>query len=101
MSAEIIDVGIDILTEDEIEDLAIKVEEKIESFLKKEKSWKLLTDYSIIVSLSQANDKILTMSIDIDMAGGLTPPQFEDMNNKLTKMAQEFLKEELLRQKNS
>lgn len=101
MSDDIIDIGIGELTEEELEELAFKVEEEIEDFLKKHKLWKLLTDYSIIVSLSQNADKILTMSVDIDMAGGLTPPQFDELNVELTNLAQDFLKEELLRWKNS
>ena len=49
MSSEIEDIGIKTLTDEELEEIAFIVEEKILNYIQNHTSRQLLTDYSIIV----------------------------------------------------
>ena len=101
METEIIDIGLNKLTELELEELASLIEDKILSHLKKSTHWRLLTDYSIIVSLEQFSDNLLTLTIDSDISGNITSEELTKLQEEVYDYAQNILKEELLCQKNS
>ena len=101
MSSEIEDIGIKSLTDEELEEIAFNVEEKILIFIQKHESGHLLTDYSIIVNLSQTPDNILTLALDLEIAGGLSSSQLESLQQELFEYGQKTLKEELKCLKNS
>ncbi len=101
MSSEIEDIGIKALTDEELEEIAFNVEEKILNFIQNHTSGQLLTDYSIIVNLSQTPDNILTLALDLDIAGGLSSSQLESLQQELFEYGQITLKEELKCLKNS
>ena len=101
MSSEIEDIGIKALSGEELEEIAFNVEEKILIFIQDHSSGQLLTDYSIIVNLSQTPDKILTLTLDLDIAGGLSSSQLECLQEELFEYGQKILKEELKCLKNS
>ena len=101
MSSEIEDIGIKALSGEELEEIAFNVEEKILIFIQDHTSGQLLTDYSIIVNLSQTPDKILTLTLDLDIAGGLSSSQLESLQEELFEYGQKILKEELKCLKNS
>ena len=95
MSSEIEDIGIKALSGEELEEIAFNVEEKILIFIQDHTSGQLLTDYSIIVNLSQTPDKILTLTLD------LSSSQLESLQEELFEYGQKILKEELKCLKNS
>ena len=101
MSSEIEDIGIKALSDEELEEIAFNVEEKILIFIQNHTSGELLTDYSIIVNLSQTPDNILTLTLDLDIAGGLSSSQLESLQEELFEYGQKILKEELKCLKNS
>ncbi|MCG3215426.1 MAG: hypothetical protein KAS63_01840 [Candidatus Heimdallarchaeota archaeon] len=96
MSSDIIDIGIGPLTEDQLEDLASTIEDKINAQISKHPQKQLLTDYNFIVQLSQSTDNLLTLVIDFEMSGGLTSTELEELLKNLNDFAQDVLKEELL-----
>ncbi|MCK5141119.1 MAG: hypothetical protein KAQ70_02910 [Candidatus Heimdallarchaeota archaeon] len=101
MASDIIDIGLTSLSDDELEEIVSIVETKIDLFLQNHKSWKLLTDFGIIVSLSQASDNVLTLILDFDISGGLSSLQLDELQQEVNEHAQDVLKEELLCRKNS
>jgi hypothetical protein len=101
MSSEIEDIGLKALSDEELEELAFNVEEKILVFIQNHANGQLLTDYSIIVNLSQSPDNILTLTLDFDIAGGLSSSQLEKLQEELFEYGQTSLKEELKCLKNS
>lgn len=101
MSSSFEEIGIKMFTDDELEEIADSLELKIDSYLHEHKFWKLLTDFGIIVSLIQSSDKILTLTLDFDMAGGLSSSQLDALQEEIYEYAQKLLKEELLCRKNS
>ncbi|MFW9851805.1 MAG: hypothetical protein ACFFDS_02595 [Candidatus Thorarchaeota archaeon] len=101
METDVIDIGLSKLTELELEKLATLLEEKILSYLTKSSHWKFLTDYNIIISLTQSSDNLLTLTIDTDIAGNITSEELTKLQEKIFNYAQDILKEELSCQKNS
>ena len=101
MSSEIEDIGIETLSNKELEDIASNVEEKIITHIQNHDLGQLLTDYNIIVNLSQNLDNILTLALDFDISGGLTSSQLENLQEELFENGQKALKEELKCLKNS
>ena len=101
METDAIDIGLGKLTELELEELATLLEDKILSHLRKSSHWKFLTDYNIIISLSQSSDNLLTLTIDTDIAGNITSNELTKLQEETFNYAQDILKEELLCQKNS
>ncbi len=101
MSSEIEDIGIETLSNEELEKIASNVEEKIITHIQNHDFGQLLTDYSIIINLSQNPDNILTLALDFDIAGGLTSSQLENLQEELFENGQKALKEELKCLKNS
>lgn len=101
MGSEIIDIGLTTLSDDELEDIITIIEKKIDLFLQNHKFWKLLTDFGIIVALSQSSDNVLTLTLDFDISGGLTTAQLEELQYDIYEYAMEVLKEELICRKNS
>ncbi|MBY9001635.1 MAG: hypothetical protein KGD64_12015 [Candidatus Heimdallarchaeota archaeon] len=101
MSSGIIDIGLETLSDDELEEIITGLETKIDLYLQKNNQWKLLTDFGIIVSLSQTADNILTLILDFDMSGGLSSLQLDELQEDVYEYAQEVLKEELICRKNS
>ncbi|MHA1201289.1 MAG: hypothetical protein ACTSQ4_02055 [Candidatus Heimdallarchaeaceae archaeon] len=101
MSSDITDIGLKSLSDDELEEIILIVDEKIELFLQNHKSWKLLTDFGVVVSLSQDSDNVLTLILDFDISGGLSSLHLDDLQQEVYEYAQEVLKEELLCRKNS
>ena len=101
MSSEIEDIGIKNLSDEELEELASKVEDKIITFIQSHPHGSLLTDYSIILNLSQNTENILTLALDLEIAGGLSSSQLESMQEELFEFGQISLKEELECLKNS
>ena len=101
MTSEIEDIGIETLTDEELEEIASNVEEKLISFIQEHSFGKFLTDYSFIVNLSQDSDNLLTLTLDFDISGGLSSSQLESLQEELFKYGQDALKEELICLKNS
>lgn len=101
MVTDITDIGLKALSEDELEEIVSIVDTKMELFLQNHKSWKLLTDFGIIVSLSQSSDNVLTLILDFDISGGLSSLQLDELQQEINEYAQGVLKEELLCRKNS
>ncbi|MCG3223998.1 MAG: hypothetical protein H7647_05995 [Candidatus Heimdallarchaeota archaeon] len=101
MSSDITDIGLKSLSDDELEEIILLVDKKIELFLQNHKSWKLLTDFGVIVSLSQDSDNVLTLILDFDISGGLSSLHLDELQQEVYEYAQEALKEELLCRKNS
>jgi len=101
MSSEIEDIGIGTLSNEDLEETASNVEEKIIAYIQNHDFGQLLTDYSIMVNLSQNPDNILTLALDFDISGGLTSSQLENLQKELFEHGQKALKEELKCLKNS
>lgn len=101
METDVIDIGLNKLTDLELEELASLLEEKILSYLRNSAHWKLLTDYNIIISLSQSPDNLLTLTINFDIAGSITSEELTKLQEEVFCYAQDILEEELLCQKNS
>lgn len=101
MSSDITNIGLKSLSDDELEEIILIVDEKIELFLQNHKSWKLLTDFGVVVSLSQDSDNVLTLILDFDISGGLSSLQLDELQQEVYEYAQEVLMEELLCRKNS
>ena len=101
MLSEIEDIGIETLSNKELEDIASNVEEKIITHIQNHDLGKFLTDYSIIINLSQNPDNILTLALDFDISGGLTSSQLKNLQEELFENGQKALKEELKCLKNS
>ena len=101
MVTDITDIGLKALSEDELEEIVSIVDTKMELFLQNHKSWKLLTDFGIIVSLSQSSDNVLTLILDFDISGGLSSLQLDELQQEINEYAQGVLKEELFCRKNS
>jgi len=101
MSTDIEDIGIESLTDEELEELVTVVEEKIYSHFEKSNLWELVTDFDILVSLNQSADKLLTLTLDFDISGEFTEKQLVDIQEELSNYGQECLKEELICRKNS
>jgi hypothetical protein len=101
MSSEIETIGIGHLSNDDLEEIASKVEEKILQYLKKHRNWKLLTDFNIIIKLSQDINNLLTSILDFEIIGELTSEQSEKLHEELLFVGRESLREELLCRKNS
>ncbi len=101
MLSEIEDIGIETLSNKELEDIASNVEEKIITYIQNHDLGKFLTDYNIIINLSQNPDNILTLALDFDISGGLTSSQLENLQEELFENGQKALKEELKCLKNS
>ncbi|NPD87357.1 MAG: hypothetical protein HGN29_01455 [Asgard group archaeon] len=101
MTTDIIDVGLKSLTDDELEELATFVEEKIYSQFEKSPVWELVTDFDILVGLIQSSNNLLTLTLDFDISGELTEEQLDDLQKELSNYGNENLKEELICRKNS
>ena len=101
MSTDITNIGIGSLTEEELEELALLVEDHLLSFLDQSSFSHILTDYSIIVSLSQSSNNLLTLTLDFSTAGAFSPQKLKDLHEELYILAQNTLKEALLCRKNS
>jgi hypothetical protein len=101
MPTDIEDIGIETLTDDELEELATIVEERVYSNFEKSRFWDLIAEFNILVSLNQSSDNLLTLTLDFDISGELTEKQFIDIQEELNIFGQECLKEELLCRKNS
>lgn len=101
MSTEIIDIGIKSLTDDELEELASLVEEKIHTEFEKSRFWNLISDFDILIGLIQASDNLLTLTLDFDISGELTVEQLNILQEELSNYGYESLKEELICRKNS
>ena len=101
MASDIINIGLTSLSDDELEEIVSIVDTKIDLFLQNHKSWRLLTDFGITVSLSQSSNNVLTLILDFDMSGGLSSLQLDELQQEVNEYAQNVLKEELLCRKNS
>ncbi len=101
MTTDIIDIGLKSLTDDELEELATLVEEKIYSQFEKSRFWELVTDFDILVGLTQSSNNLLTLTLDFDISGELTEKQLADLQEELSNSGNENLKEELICRKNS
>ena len=101
MSFEIEDIGIDFLTDDQLEELVLEVENKIYTYIQAHQYWQLLTDFNILVNLNQNKDKLLTLILDCEIAGGLTSSQLEEFQSEIFEYSQIALKDELKCMKNS
>jgi hypothetical protein len=101
METDVIDIGLNKLTDLELEELAILLEDKLLSHLRNSSHWKFLTDYNIIIGLTQSSDNLLTLTIDTDISGNITSEELEKLQEEIFNRAQDILKEELLCQKNS
>ena len=101
MSTDIIDIGLKSLTDDELEELATFVEEKIYSQFEKFQFWELVTDFDILVGLIQSSNNLLTLTLDFDISGELTEKQLASLQGELSNFGNESLKEELICRKNS
>ena len=101
MSFEVEDIGIDFLTDEQLEELASKMEDKMYSFIQNHQFWQLLTDFNILVNLNQNKEKLLTLVLDCEISGGLTSSQLEDFQTEIFEYGQLSLKEELKCMKNS
>ena len=101
MTTDIIDIGLKSLTDDELEELATLVEEKIYSQFEKSRFWELVTDFDILVGLIQSSNNLLTLTLDFDISGELTEKQLADLQEELSNSGNENLKEELICRKNS
>ncbi len=101
MGSDITDIGLKSLSNDELEEIVSIVDNKIELFLQNHKFWKLLTDFGVIISLSQDSYNVLTLILDFDISGGLSSLHLDELQQEVYEYAQEVLKEELLCRKNS
>ena len=101
MVTDITDIGLRALSDDELEEIISIVDRKIELFLQNHKSWKLLTDFGIVLSLSQSSNNVLTLLLDFDISGGLSSLQLDELQQEVNEYAQDVLKEELLCRKKS
>lgn len=101
MASDITEIGLKSLSDEELEEIITIVETKIDLFLQNHKFWKLLTDFGIVVNLSQSSDNILTIILDFDISGGLSTLQLDEIQQEVYEYAQDVLKEELLCRKNS
>ena len=101
METDVIDIGLKKLTDLELEELASLLEDKVLSHLRKSAYWRFLTDYNIIIGLTQSSDNLLTLTIDTDITGNITLEELTKLQEEIFSYAQDILKEELLCQKNS
>lgn len=101
MSSEIIEIGIETLTDDELEELVSLVEEKIHTQFEQSQFWNLVSDFDILVNLTQTSDNLLTMTLDFEISGELTDEQLDSLQKELSDSGYENLKEELICRKNS
>jgi hypothetical protein len=101
MSTEIIDIGIETLNDDELEELASLVEEKIHAQFEQSRFWNLVSDFDILVSLAQSSDNLLTLTLDFEISGELTDEQLVSLQEELSNDGYKNLKEELICRKNS
>ena len=101
MTSNIIDIGIGQLDDIQLEELATKIETHLHKYLKKHPQWDLLSDFSILIKLSQDEDTVLTLDLEYNTAGVLTSIQHEQIHENLSIQAEEILKEALICLKNS
>jgi len=101
MPSEIENIGVDFLDEEQLERLAISIEDKLHTFIQAHQFWQLLTDFNILVNLNQNKDKLLTLVLDCEIAGGLNSSQLEDFQAEIFEYGQKTMKDELKCMKNS
>ena len=101
MSSEVENIGIDFLNDEQIEELAASIEDKIHTYIQAHTHWQLLTDFNILVNLNQNKDKVLTLVLDCEISGGLTSSQLENFQIEIFEYGQKALKDELECMKNS
>ncbi|MBA7523231.1 hypothetical protein ES705_15354 [subsurface metagenome] len=101
MTSDIVDIGIGQLDDEQLEELAIKIETQLHKDLRKHPQWALLSDFSILIKLSQDKDNILTLDLEYNTTGALTSFQHEQIHENLSIQAEEILKEALICLKNS
>ncbi|MHA1198866.1 MAG: hypothetical protein ACTSQF_05890 [Candidatus Heimdallarchaeaceae archaeon] len=101
MSFEIEDIGIDFLEDEQLEELASLIEDKVQTYIQTHQFWQLLTDFNILVNLNQNKDKLLTLVLDCEISGSLTSSQLEGFQSEISEYGQVSLKEELKCMKNS
>lgn len=101
MPSEEENIGVDFLDEDQLEELATSIEEKINNYIRAHQYWQLLTDFNILVNLNQNKDKVLTLILDCEISGGLNSSQLEDFQAEIFEYGQKVLKDELKCMKNS
>ncbi len=101
MSFEVENIGIDLLNDEQLENLAAIIESKVCSQIQNHQYWQLITDFNILVILNQDEDKLLTLALDCEIAGSLTSSQLEDFQSEIFEYGQSTLKEELECLKNS
>ena len=89
------------LSDEQIEELASSIEDKLHNFIQAHQHWPLLTDFNILVNLNQNKDKVLTLVLDCEISGGLTSSQLEDFQSEMFEYGQKALKDELECMKNS
>jgi hypothetical protein len=95
MSFEIENIGIDFLTDEQLEKLATSIENKVYSYIQAHHYWGLLTDFNFLVNLNQNKDKLLTLILDCEISGGLTDSQLEVFQSEIFEYSQTALKDEL------
>ncbi len=101
MTSDIVDLGIGQLDDEQLEELAIKIETQLHKYLRKHSQWALLSDFSILIKLSQDKDNVLTLELEYNTTGALTSFQHEQIHENLSIQAEEILKEALICLKNS
>ena len=101
MSTDIIDIGLESLSDDELENLVTFVEEKILLHFEESQFWKFVTYFDILVSLEQSSNNLLTLTLDFEISGELTDEQLTNLQEELSNHGYESLKEELICRKNS
>lgn len=101
MSSEIENIGVDFLNEEQLEELASSIEDKIQTYIQAHQFWRLLTDFNILVNLNQNKDKVLTLVLDCEISGGLSASQLEEFQTEIFEYGQKTMKDELKCMKNS
>ena len=101
MPSEIINIGIGQLDDKQLEELATKMETQLHKYLEKHPQWDLLSDFSILIKLSQDEDNVLTLDLEYTSTGALTSSQHKQIHENLAIQAEEILKEALICLKNS
>ena len=97
----IIDIGLGPLSDDELEELATFLENKLYEYLESHSYLALFQDFLVLIGLSQSNDNVLTLTLDFDTAGSLSSKEQIKLHQELAQIAEKILKDELICRKKS
>lgn len=94
MDNDITEIGLDELSDAELEEIASSLQSHLLEYLEDSPEWSLFTGFHIVISLTY--DEILTFTLDIETPNTLTAEQTSKVHSELQTLAEQYLKDELL-----